>query len=169
VVTFCTVCGTSLPLADVLIQQGKELTSPDYRCPECGDFAAEEAHKKQEVEEFDVADDGALVVRAGIEETRTGAELAGMFSGNSRTRAASAPAHAPPAAQPHAAPAPVDAAEEVVMPPDEDLLAQAPQPSLPLVPATDEEVQEDLLTDLPTKVAPEEEEDDELDFIERPE
>lgn len=159
-VTFCTVCGTSLPLADVLIKAGKELTSPDYRCPECGDFAAEEAHRARPGgDDFDVDELAGLVVRAGIEETRTAAELSTMFGSRAHSHAVAV-----------AAPAPVDTEGDVVMPPDEDLLSKGPQPALPALPAVDEEVQEDLPTDLPAKVEEEPaEEEDDMDFIERPE
>ena len=46
-VTFCTKCGMSLPLADVTIKEGEEYTSPDYECPECGDLAADAPEQKK--------------------------------------------------------------------------------------------------------------------------
>lgn len=157
-VTFCTVCGTSLPLADILITRGKEITSPDYRCPECGDFAAEEAHhKKGDGGDFDLEEQSALVLHAGVEQAQPVAGVASRCAG---------PSH-PPAPEVHHAVAAAEGGEEVVIPPDEDLFTAAdpahhPQPSLPAVPATDEEVQEDL----PDEMS---EEDDAGEFIERPE
>ncbi|MBI3269763.1 MAG: hypothetical protein HYZ53_12125 [Planctomycetes bacterium] len=43
-VTFCGHCGTSLPLADITFRTGQEITSPDFRCTECGEFASEHPH-----------------------------------------------------------------------------------------------------------------------------
>lgn len=163
-VTFCTVCGTSLPLADLLIKGGKELTSPEYRCPECGDFAAEEAHdKKAQDGEFDLGDGEALVIQSGSAQSRPAAEaLAGLGSAGPAIAVAPPPrAAAPP-------PPAVPADEDVVMPPDTDLM----QPNLPLVPAVDEEVQEDLPESVPEDLGeegPASDEDEDLDFIERPE
>lgn len=34
-VTFCMSCGSSLPLADLVIRDGSEQTAPDYECPAC--------------------------------------------------------------------------------------------------------------------------------------
>ncbi len=167
-VTFCTVCGTSLPLADLLIKGGKELTSPDYRCPECGDFAAEEAHgKKSSDGDADLEDGSAWVIRGGAAETRSAAEaLAGLAV--ARVAAAS-PAVAAPAmaAATDSSPPPYESEsleDDVVMPPDTDSM----QPHLPLVPAVDEELQEDLPEDL-GGLESASEDDEDLDFIERPE
>ncbi len=38
-VEFCTVCGTSLPKGDLTIRKGQVFTSPDYKCPSCGQTA----------------------------------------------------------------------------------------------------------------------------------
>ena len=34
-VTFCTSCGGSLPLADIILRDGMEVTRPGYACPDC--------------------------------------------------------------------------------------------------------------------------------------
>ena len=41
-VTFCMKCGASLPpTADVVISNGKEMPSPNFKCPACGEMAGE--------------------------------------------------------------------------------------------------------------------------------
>ena len=41
-VAFCMKCGASLPpTADVVIRNGKELPSPDFKCPACSQMAGE--------------------------------------------------------------------------------------------------------------------------------
>ncbi len=41
-VTFCMKCGASLPpTADVIIRNGKELPSPNFKCPACGQMSGE--------------------------------------------------------------------------------------------------------------------------------
>lgn len=146
-VTFCTVCGTSLPLADVLIARGKELTHPDYHCPECGDFAAEEAHhKRDDGEDIGSDDDVAFVLKAGVTETQVAAAVRSRLAAHiSATRGPGA--HADVAV--HAAVEAGHGGTDLVLPPDDSLLEQLEgdhrhQPSLPAVPATDENVQEEL-------------------------
>lgn len=154
-VTFCTVCGTSLPLADILIARGKEITSPDYHCPECGDFAAEEAHhKKGDAGDFDLDEHSALVLHAGAEQAHPIADALAKCAGHMHHAAAAV----------HHSVAAAEGGEEVEIPPDEDLFtpldpSHHPQPSLPACPALDQEVQEDL-------EEPGEQDDD--GFIERP-
>ena len=43
-VTFCMRCGVSLPpFADSLIKDGKELPSPHFICPSCGESSGTKA------------------------------------------------------------------------------------------------------------------------------
>lgn len=42
-VTFCSCCGASLPLADVVLREGREEAHPSYKCPTCGEQAAPDA------------------------------------------------------------------------------------------------------------------------------
>ncbi len=67
-VTFCARCGASLPTADITFTVGKEITSPDYRCPECNEFASEHPHDDRKALP-EVAADGVidLVIRDGEE------------------------------------------------------------------------------------------------------
>lgn len=65
-VTFCTKCGMSLPLADVTIKDGEEYTSPDYECPECGDLAAEApASQKKPDPIADLGEDQEVAIKDG--------------------------------------------------------------------------------------------------------
>lgn len=68
-VTFCTKCGMSLPLADVTIKEGEEYTSPDYECPECGDLAADAPAPKKKPDPLDdIGDDQDVTVKDGKAE-----------------------------------------------------------------------------------------------------
>lgn len=65
-VTFCTKCGMSLPLADVTIKDGEEYTSPDYECPECGDLAADAPEQKTKPDPVaDLGEDQELTIKDG--------------------------------------------------------------------------------------------------------
>lgn len=65
-VTFCTKCGMSLPLADVTIKGGEEYTSPDYECPECGDLAADAPEQKKKPDPVeDLGEDQELTIKDG--------------------------------------------------------------------------------------------------------
>lgn len=69
-VEFCTKCDKSLPLADMTIRDGAEFISPDYRCPDCGDFAAETTDQTEsETLDGEIAaiPDSGFVIRKGEE------------------------------------------------------------------------------------------------------
>ncbi|MBI5367948.1 MAG: hypothetical protein HZA54_12985 [Planctomycetes bacterium] len=74
---FCFRCGISLPTADITFRAGKESISIDFRCPECKQFAAEDAQEERRSLP-DVAADGLidLVIKDGEELLEKPAETA---------------------------------------------------------------------------------------------
>jgi DNA-directed RNA polymerase subunit RPC12/RpoP len=65
-VMFCSKCGGSVPLADILLRKGKEYISAEYMCPSCGKKAAAEAPPRPANEDIEEIKDGFdLVVKEG--------------------------------------------------------------------------------------------------------
>jgi hypothetical protein len=64
-VEFCQQCRESLPKGDLTFWMGESFTSPDYRCPRCGEIANPNAPKVVSPDVEPPPPDQDLVFRKG--------------------------------------------------------------------------------------------------------